>query len=90
MSRHGSADGLASAPIPHHISDVVTMPFALQALNLADALEQFEEDLLNLDEALVTQARRQVRVLEQKCRQSTQAFLEVKCRLHDVIGGETS
>lgn len=86
MPRHSSVSGLTPTPI--EISDVLTMPLALQSLNLNDALGQFEEDLLDLDEALVTQVRCQVRVLGQKCRRTAGALLKVRSRLHVVLGGE--
>ncbi len=68
---------------------MITMPLALQSLNVNDALGRLEEDLLDLDEAIVTQVRRQVRVLGQECRRTTKAFFKVRSRLHVVLGGET-
>jgi hypothetical protein len=88
MARHGSVSDLTADGVPVEISDVITMPIALQAMNLEDAMETLGEDLLNLNEALVTQTRRQVRVVTQECQKARKAFLEVKCRLHDVLGGK--
>jgi len=90
MPRHGSVSDLTPEPIPFEVSDVVSMPIELQVENLNEALANFEEDLLNLNEAIVTQARRQVRAQTEGCQQAARAFLEVKYRLHDVLGGEPS
>jgi hypothetical protein len=87
MARHGSLSDCVPIPISVEISDVVTMPIALQVLNLNDAMQMLLEDLQKLDEVLVAQARRRNRI-SQGCKQASKAFYEVRCNLNDVLGGE--
>ena len=88
MARHGSLSDCIPIPIQVEISDVVTMPIALQVLNLNDAMQMLLEDLQELDEVLVTYARRRNKILSQGCKQTSRAFHEVRCSLNDVLGGE--
>jgi hypothetical protein len=88
MARHGSLSDCVPTPIPIEISDVVTMPIALQVLNLNEAMQRLLEDLRELDGALIAHARRRNKVLGHGCKQASRAFHEVRCNLNDVLGGE--
>ena len=88
MARHGSASDCTPIPIAIEISDVVTMPIALQVMNLDDAMQGLQEYLVELDEVLIAQAERRNKLLGHGCRQASKAFHEVRCNLNDVLGGE--
>ena len=88
MARHGSLSDCIPVPISIEISDVFTVPTALQGLSLNDAIQGLLKDLLELDEVLVAQTRLRNKVLGQGCKQASRAFHEVRCSLNDVLGGE--